>query len=432
MAAKRLPEEADNESGRREGKRIRSLPSFTMSSNDMSMHELFDRVIRQAMAANCIQNLCLALEPVVRRVVQEEVERGLVRRACLLQRSPQLLIEEANPSCGLQLIFKKPPSRSVFTENRIEDEDGYPLEILLVDTATGKKPITALSSSIKVELVVLDGDFACDDSDSWTKVDFNRQIVKERTGRRPLLTGDIALTLKDGETSIDELKFTDNSSWIRSGHFRIGARVSSGSLNGFDIREAATSRIAVKDHRGEAYKKNYPPALGDDVWRLEKIGKDGAFHRKLLAENIKTVQDFLKLSVIDSSQLRKILGMPDRNWEVAINHAKTCPLGDKLYIYQCPRYAIILSPICEVVNIEVDGVSWAFQELSIPVRATVQELVREAYNCWDRLEEISVPPQVGPVNQVAIEPAYQIEGFLEVDLIQNDVQMELYNWPPAV
>ncbi|KAL0920976.1 hypothetical protein M5K25_007998 [Dendrobium thyrsiflorum] len=343
-----------------------------------------------------------------------------------------MLIEEAKPSCGLQLIFKKPPSLSIFTENKIEDKDGYPLEILLVDTATGERPITALSSSIKVELVVLDGDFSCDDSDNWSSDDFNRNIVKERTGRRPLLTGDIALTLKDGETSIGELKFTDNSSWIKSRHFRIGARVSSGSLKGFDIREAATSRFIVKDHRGETYKKNYPPALGDEVWRLEKIAKDGAFHKKLMAENIETVQDFLKLSVIDSPRLRKILGMPDRNLDAAINHAKTCPLGNKLYIHQCPPYAIFLSPICEVVSIEVDGVPWTFQELSIPMRATVQELVLEAYNSWDRLKEISLPLQGEPVNQVVIEPPFQIESFLEADLIENNVQMELYNWPPAV
>lgn len=46
--------------------------------------------------------------------------------------------------------------------------------------------------------------------------------------------------------------------------------------------------------------------LHDDVWRLEKIGKDGAFHRKLSAEGIKTVQDFLKLAVIDTTKLRKV------------------------------------------------------------------------------------------------------------------------------
>lgn len=54
------------------------------------------------------------------------------------------------------------------------------------------------------------------------------------------------------------------------------------------------------------YKKHYPPALEDEVWRLEKIGKDGAFHKKLSAEGIKTVQDFLKLSVIEPNKLRKV------------------------------------------------------------------------------------------------------------------------------
>ncbi|CAL9031612.1 unnamed protein product [Prunus brigantina] len=44
--------------------------------------------------------------------------------------------------------------------------------------------------------------------------------------------------------------------------------------------------------------------LEDEVWRLEKIGKDGAFHKKLASEN--TVQDFLKLFVVDRSKLRRI------------------------------------------------------------------------------------------------------------------------------
>jgi hypothetical protein len=54
------------------------------------------------------------------------------------------------------------------------------------------------------------------------------------------------------------------------------------------------------------YKKHHPPQLEDEVWRLEKIGKDGAFHKKLAAEGIKTVQDFLKLSVVDSLKLRSV------------------------------------------------------------------------------------------------------------------------------
>lgn len=54
------------------------------------------------------------------------------------------------------------------------------------------------------------------------------------------------------------------------------------------------------------YKKHYPPALEDEVWRLEKIGKDGTFRKKLSKEGIDTVQDFLKLATIDTPQLRAV------------------------------------------------------------------------------------------------------------------------------
>lgn len=56
----------------------------------------------------------------------------------------------------------------------------------------------------------------------------------------------------------------------------------------------------------EVYKKHHPPNLSDEVWRLEKIGKEGAFHKKLTAAKITTVQEFLKLSVVDTLRLRKV------------------------------------------------------------------------------------------------------------------------------
>lgn len=54
------------------------------------------------------------------------------------------------------------------------------------------------------------------------------------------------------------------------------------------------------------YKKHYPPALNDEVWRLEKIGKDGSFHKKLNKAGIFTVEDFLRLVVRDSQRLRNV------------------------------------------------------------------------------------------------------------------------------
>jgi hypothetical protein len=55
------------------------------------------------------------------------------------------------------------------------------------------------------------------------------------------------------------------------------------------------------------YKKHYPPALSDEVWRLDKIGKDGAFHKRLNQASIQTVEDFLRLVVMDPQRLRNVI-----------------------------------------------------------------------------------------------------------------------------
>lgn len=54
------------------------------------------------------------------------------------------------------------------------------------------------------------------------------------------------------------------------------------------------------------YRKHYPPVLGDDVWRLEKIGKEGAFHRKLTQHNVRNVQEFLRLLTVKPDELRAV------------------------------------------------------------------------------------------------------------------------------
>jgi hypothetical protein len=53
------------------------------------------------------------------------------------------------------------------------------------------------------------------------------------------------------------------------------------------------------------YKKHYPPALKDEVWRLEKIWKDGSFHKRLNKSGI-TAEEFLRLVVRDPQKLRTV------------------------------------------------------------------------------------------------------------------------------
>uniref|UniRef100_A0A5B7BXK3 Uncharacterized protein n=1 Tax=Davidia involucrata TaxID=16924 RepID=A0A5B7BXK3_DAVIN len=435
MAAKRFFDESGSDDlDQPNDKRMRTRPSFSS-------------VIREVVMVNCFQNFCSALEPMLRRVVNEEVEDGLRRGVRSLTRTPSVRIQALEPS-SLQLIFNKRVSLPIFTGSKIGDIENNPLQIALVD-ATGDHEMvqTSLSYPIKVEIVVLDGDFPCGDHEAWTSQDFNSNIVRERTGKRPLLTGsDMFVTMRDGFASVGDIEFTDNSSWIRSRRFRIGARVVQMSSNGVRIREAITESFVVKDHRGELYKKHHPPALDDEVWRLEKIGKDGAFHKKLASQDIKTVQDFLKMSVVDQTKLRKILGvgMSEKMWEVTVKHAWTCILGNKQYIYRGQNYTIILNPVCQVVKAMINGQTYLNRELMNMNRACIENLVRDAYLNWGALEEVD-----GLLNETALltqgdlgEPymnnqtmvrSYQqhallTDGSMEVASVSSNGHIECNDW----
>ena len=73
------------------------------------------------------------------------------------------------------------------------------------------------------------------------------------------------------------------------------------------------------------YRKHYPPALGDDVWRLEKIGKAGAFHQKLAQSGVRTVQEFLQMLTVKPDLLR---GVSHCFFTIRLaNHGRFCCSG---------------------------------------------------------------------------------------------------------
>ncbi|XP_010032156.2 protein SAR DEFICIENT 1 isoform X1 [Eucalyptus grandis] len=398
MAAKRFFSESGSDSDPPSEKRMRTRPSFAS-------------VIGEVVMVNSLKNFCSGLEPMLRRVVNEEVERSLVRCSRTLQRVPSLRIQAPEPS-SLELRFSKSLTLPIFTGSKIVDADGFQLQIILVDTSGDQAVSPTLPSPIKVEIVVLDGDFPPGDRTNWTSEEFDRNIVRERQGKRPLLAGELSVTMRsNGVAAIGDIELTDNSSWIRSRKFKLGARVSPGSYHGIRISEAMTEAFVVKDHRGELYKKHYPPQLGDEVWRLEKIGKEGAFHKKLGEEGIQTVQDFLKLSVVDPSKLRKILGagMSEKIWDATIKHARTCDKGNKHYIYQGPNFSITLNPICQVERAIVDGHIYNHKDLSNNIiRPYIETLVRQAYSHWSTLEEIELPyyPETPQLTLGEVEDQY--------------------------
>lgn len=169
-----------------------------------------------------------------------------------------ILISRASPKRiegpdgrNLQLYFRSRLSLPLFTGGKVEGEQGAAIHVVLVDANTGHVVTSGVEASVKLDIVVLEGDFNNEDDDGWTQEEFESHVVKEREGKRPLLTGDLQVTLKEGVGTLGDLTFTDNSSWIRSRKFRLGLKVASGYCEGIRIREAKTEAFTVKDHRGE-------------------------------------------------------------------------------------------------------------------------------------------------------------------------------------
>ncbi|MBA0621296.1 hypothetical protein Godav_006937, partial [Gossypium davidsonii] len=136
--------------------------------------------------------------------------------------------------------------------------------------------------------------------------------------------------------------------------------------------------------------KHYPPMLGDEVWRLDRIDKNGIIHKRLASEGINTVQDFLKMWVVNPGELRRILGpiMSERKLDHAINHARTCVMGNKYYVFRGSNYRILLNPICQLMGAEVNGSIYPTHSLSNIDTVYLEKLVRQAYVNWCSLEEI--------------------------------------------
>ncbi|GFP99453.1 hypothetical protein PHJA_002089400 [Phtheirospermum japonicum] len=329
-------------------------------------------VIVEALKVDSLQKLCSSLEPILRRVVSEEVERALAKLgpARLEGRSSSPKRIEGPDGRNLKLHFRSRLSLPLFTGGRVEGEQGATIHVVLIDANRGHVVTSGPESSVKLDVVVLEGDFNNEDDEGWSREEFESHVVKEREGKRPLLNGDLQVTLKEGVGTLGDITFTDNSSWIRSRKFRLGLKVALGYL----------------------YKKHYPPALNDDVWRLEKIGKDGSFHKRLNNAGIYIVEDFLRVVVRDAQKLRTILGsgMSNKMWDALIEHSKTCVLSGKLYVYypdDTRNVGIVFNNIYELSGLIANDQYYPADSLSDSQKVYVDAWVKKAYDNWGQVVE---------------------------------------------
>jgi len=301
-------------------------------------------------------------------------------------------------SCRWKLAFQSPPQHIIFAGSNIKDRDGRPLEVILVDMDTGSPLSKLRPGPLSIEFVPLKGDYIGLFGDYCTADEFQRAIVKQREGK--LLTGQVRINMRDGRATVGELQFSDKSSWSHCRRFRIGARVVPGSYDGGRIAEAITETfmVMVIDDEHEMYgRKYYAPVLGDSVWRLDKIGKDSAFHSKLKRNNIETVQEFLRMLMVKPDQLRAILGggMTDDMWEETTKHARTCDPGGKVYVYTAGDCTIYVNSVFNLVKVEIDGTGCPLQQLNWDQMELVLQLILEAYEHRHELQETNAPIFVG-------------------------------------
>ncbi|GFY90524.1 hypothetical protein Acr_07g0007210 [Actinidia rufa] len=319
-------------------------------------------------------------EPLLRSVVREEIERAVQP---LNRRCPRSSVNqpESSQARAWKLHFVDKLPSTLFTGSRVESEDSKPIKIVIIDAISQKIVSSGPLSSIKIEILALDGDFGTDDQEGWSESDFCLNVVRQREGKRPLVIGDLETTLKDGVGYVGDVSFTDNSSWTRSRKFRLGAR------------NVSTSTEHTRSIILQTWMMKY------GVWRGYQKG--GTSHTRLASRGIITVKDFLKLHSIDPTSLREVLGggISNKIWDTIIEHANECVLDDKRYLYykDAEKVVLLFNSIFKVVEVIFDGQSYySLDNLSPLQMGLVESLKRHAYKNLNDLVPYDPPSAVGP------------------------------------
>ncbi|KAK7397130.1 hypothetical protein VNO78_18297 [Psophocarpus tetragonolobus] len=325
------------------------------------------------------------LEPVIRKVIKEELPSTLQGYACACPHHCCRDRQCSNSTTGgraMQLCFVNRLPKKIFTLAHLTAEDGDQLQIELRYAASQQRVVTEQVSNMEVRICVLNGDF---ENHDWSAEEFNAGIVIPRRG--PLLRGDTRVKLQKGVAYINNkmIMFTDNSCWTRTQRFRLGLQIVESKSLGAGIREGRSQPFRVLDNRGQSYKKFDHPSLDDKVWRLRNIAKGGRLHKQLSSNGIKTVKDLLRLDTIGSLQER--FGRAGA-WDKIIAHAKDCKLDDnERYFYpyyhqtdQSKSVFLVFNCIYDVVEVMFNGQHCRSpQSLNLEEQRLVERVKQEVY-----------------------------------------------------
>ncbi|KAM3380964.1 calmodulin-binding protein 60 A-like isoform X1 [Capsicum galapagoense] len=338
----------------------------------------FTRAIRDVVSLCKLRRIVIAfLLALFPFPVEDEFRFRLERILTARDRKSQKKIHPCESGC-LLLKFSGEVAPVVFTGECIFPK-GTKLE--LADAVTGQKVRHGPPASAQVEIFLLNGD------ESWTIKELNSHIMMQKRGGKSGRCKNPYLRLEGGVVSVNEIKFKHTPKHMKKLKVvRLGARIVDQPVE-IKVIEAVTGPFTVKDKRLKS-KKRYPPSPTDDVWRLDQIYRSGAFHDRLTENGIRTVEDFLIELQNNSKRLRHILGesMSRNSWNTVTNHAKTCNLDGRKYLY-ChleteQNFSVVFNAAGQVISLDSGCGLHYFNVLSESQKAYAHKLVEIAFANW--------------------------------------------------
>ncbi|KAK4842840.1 hypothetical protein QYF36_000672 [Acer negundo] len=139
--------------------------------------------------------------------------------------SKPLISPTTVPHQGIQQLpsFTESPNSNIRTQySQINTPKKYGYDWAVLDIMAGNSVSVEEMASIMEPIIqklilVLDGDFGFgfEDQENWTEQDLNAKVVHETEGKRPLVTGKLDITLRDGIGIISDISFTDKMSEVQ-------------------------------------------------------------------------------------------------------------------------------------------------------------------------------------------------------------------------
>lgn len=152
------------------------------------------------------------------------------------------------PKESFQLHFMTSMPSHLFTEAKVQGDQGTTVRVALLNPETGHVVHSGPGSTAMLNLFILNRDVE--------KVEITGEQLESHTisegseERKPILSGDLLVT-RGGIGTLGHFTFTQDSSRTKSGKYRLGVEVACRCYAAMHIHGALSEAFAVEDSRGE-------------------------------------------------------------------------------------------------------------------------------------------------------------------------------------